>query len=77
MSSGLGGAFGSIDSLFNPGRAHQMEEEARQLILPVTVDSPDKGSQGVEIDLDAGVAVIHRPSNDSETERPEPSDQAL
>lgn len=77
MSSGLGGAFGSIDSLFNPGRAHQMEEEARQLILPVTVDSPDKGGHGVEIDLDAGVAVIQRPPNGSETERLKRPDQSL
>ncbi|AJT42491.1 DUF6191 domain-containing protein [Psychromicrobium lacuslunae] len=66
MSNGLGGAFGSIDSIFNPGRAHQLEEEARQLILPVTVDSPDKSGHGIEIDLDAGVAVIRQPLDESE-----------
>ncbi|NYE96139.1 hypothetical protein FHU41_002389 [Psychromicrobium silvestre] len=59
--NGLGGAFGSLDVIFNPARAYQLEEESRQLTLPATVDSPDKGGHGIEIDLDAGVAVIHRP----------------
>ncbi|WP_394940621.1 DUF6191 domain-containing protein [Psychromicrobium sp. YIM B11713] len=60
MGGGLGGAFGSIDSLFNPGRAHQLEEEARQLILPVMVDAPDQGGKGVDIDLDGGIAIVRR-----------------
>lgn len=62
-SNPFGGSFNAIDSIFNPGRAHQIEEETRQMILPITVDSPDQGNrEKVSIDLDAGVAVV-RPAS--------------
>lgn len=65
-NAGLGGGFGMIDSIFNPGRTHQLEEETRQMILPATVDSPDNGSrEKLSIDLDAGVVIVRaRPNPD-------------
>lgn len=58
-SNPFGGGFNAIDSIFNPGRAHQIEEETRQLILPVTVDSPEQGNrEPLSLDLDAGVAIV-------------------
>lgn len=59
MSSPFGGSMGFVDSIFNPGRAHQLEEETRQLILPVVVETPGEGPKNrVLVDLDAGVVVI-------------------
>lgn len=58
-SNPFGGSFNAIDSIFNPGRVHQIEEETRQMILPVTVDSPDQGNrETVSVDLDAGVVTV-------------------
>ena len=58
-SSALGGGLGAFDSIFNPGRAHQIEEETRQMILPLVVDAPGPGPKDtVRVDLDAGIAVI-------------------
>lgn len=66
MSSPFGGGMGFVDSIFNPGRAHQLEEETRQLILPVIVETPGKGPKDrVLVDLDAGVVVIRaKPADD-------------
>lgn len=76
MSSGpFGSSFNALDSIFNPGRAHQMAEETRQQVLPVTVDSPDHGNrQRVSIDLDTGIAVV-RPAPWRPVELPEDADE--